>query len=184
MFIIIIIFLTLQYCIGFAIHQHISAMGIHMFPILNPPLAPWMVEDWKMRWGRRVLVFQKSESPKLQVHGARGTVWGRGSDPVWGPTQFSSVTQSCLTLYNPMDCSTPGLPGYHQLLEFTQTHVHWVVNAIQPPHRLLSPSPPAFNLSQLQGLFKWVSSLHQVAKVVEFQLQHQSFQWIFRTELH
>ena len=81
-----------------------------------------------------------------------------------------------------MDCSTPGLPVHHQLLEFTQTHVHWVSDAIQPSHPLSSPSPPAFNLSQHQGLFKWVSSSHQVAKVLEFQLQHQSFQLIFRTD--
>ena len=81
-----------------------------------------------------------------------------------------------------MDCSTPGFPVHHQLPEHTQTHVHWVADAIQPSHPLLSPFPPAFNLFQLQGLFKWVSSLHQVAKVLEFQLQHQSFQWIFRTD--
>ena len=73
-----------------------------------------------------------------------------------------------------MDCSVPGLPAHHQLLEFTQTHVHWVADAIQPSHPLLSPSPPAFNLSQHQGLFKWVSSLHQVAKVLKFQLHHRS----------
>ena len=96
--------------------------------------------------------------------------------------QFSSVTQSCLTLCNPMDCSTPGFPVHHQLPEFTQTHVHWVGDAIQPSHPLSSPSPPTFNLSQHQSLFKWVSSLHQAAKVLEFQLQHQSFQWIFRTD--
>ena len=90
---------------------------------------------------------------------------------------FSSV-QSCPTLCNPMDCSTPGLPVCHQLPEFTQTHVHWFSDAIQPSHPLSSPSPPAFSLSQHQGLFRWVSSLHQVAKVLEFQLQHQSFQWI------
>ena len=96
--------------------------------------------------------------------------------------QFSSVTQSCLTLGDPMDCSMPGLPVHHQLLEFTQTHVQWVSDAIQPSDPLSSPSPPAFNLSQHQGLFNWVSSLHQIAKVLEFQLQHQSFQWIFRTD--
>ena len=79
-----------------------------------------------------------------------------------------------------MDCSMPGLPVHHQLPEFTQTHVHWVSDAIQPSHPLSSPSPPAFNLSQHQGLFKWDSSSHQVAKVLEFQLQHQSFQWTFR----
>ena len=96
--------------------------------------------------------------------------------------QFSSVTQSCPTLWNPMDCSMPGLPVHHQLPEFTQTHVHWVGDAIQSSLPLLSASPPAFNLSQHQGLFKWVSSLHLVAKVLELQLQHHSFQWIFRTD--
>ena len=89
--------------------------------------------------------------------------------------QFSSVAQSCLTLCNPMYCSTPGLPVRHQLPEFTQTHVHRVSDAIQPSHPLLSPSPPAFNFAQHQGLFKWGSSSHQVAKVLEFHLQHQSF---------
>ena len=82
-----------------------------------------------------------------------------------------------------MNRSTPGLPVHHQLPESTQTHVHWVGDAIQPPHPLSSPSPPALNLSQHQGLFQWVSSLHQVAKVLEFQLQHQSFQWTPRTDL-
>ena len=78
--------------------------------------------------------------------------------------QFSSVAQSCLTLCNPMDCSMPGFPVHHQLPELAQIHVHWISDAIQPSHLLLSPSPPAFNLSQHQGLFHWVSSLHQVAK--------------------
>ena len=96
--------------------------------------------------------------------------------------QFSSVSQLCPTLCNPMDCSMPGLPVHHQLPELTQTNVHWVGDAIQPSHPLLSPSPPAFNLSQHQGLFQWVSSSHQVAKVLEFQLQHLSFQWIVRTD--
>ena len=71
---------------------------------------------------------------------------------------------------------------HHQLSEFTQTHVHWVGDDTEPSHPLSSSSPPAFNLSQHQGLFQWVSSSHQVAKVLEFQLQHQSFQWIFRTD--
>ena len=94
--------------------------------------------------------------------------------------QFISVAQSCLTLYNGMDCSTPGFPVHHQFLELAQTHVHWVSDAIQPSHPLLSPSPSTFSLSQNQGLFQWVSSSHQLTKVLEFQLQHQSFQWIFR----
>ena len=90
--------------------------------------------------------------------------------------QFSSVAQSCPTLCDPMDCSTPGFP-VHQLPELAQTHVHRVDDAIQPSHPLPSPSPPAPNLSQHQGLFQEVSSSQQVGKVLEFQLQHQSFQW-------
>ena len=96
--------------------------------------------------------------------------------------QFSSVTQSCPTLCDPMDCSTPGLPVHHQCLGFTQTHIHRVSDAIQPSHPLSSPSPPALILSQHQGLFQWLGSSQQVAKVLEFQLQHQSFQWLFRTD--
>ena len=96
--------------------------------------------------------------------------------------QLSSVTQSCPTLCKPMDYSMPGFPVHHQLPELAQTHVHRVSDAIQPSHPLSSPSPPAFNLSQHQGLFQWVSSSHQVAKVLEFQLQYQSFQWIFKTD--
>ena len=95
---------------------------------------------------------------------------------------FSSVAQLCLTLCDPMNRNTSGLPVHHQLLESTQTHVYWDSDAIQPSHPLLSPSPPALNLSQHQGLFQWVSSSHQVAKVLEFQLQHQSFQWTPRTD--
>ena len=83
--------------------------------------------------------------------------------------------QSCLTLYKPMCCSTPGFPVLHHLPEFVQTHVHWVGDAIQPSHPLSSSSPPAFNLSQHQGLFQWVGLVHQVAKVLELQIQHQSF---------
>ena len=82
--------------------------------------------------------------------------------------QFSLVAQSCPTLCDPMDWSMPGLLVHHQLPEFTQTYVHWVSDTIQPPHSLSSTSPPAFNLSQHQGLFKWVSSSHQVAKVLVF----------------
>ena len=85
-----------------------------------------------------------------------------------------SVTQLCLTLCNPVDCSTPGFPVLHHLLKLAQTHVHWVSDAIQPSHPLSSPSP-AFNLSQHQGLLQWVDSSHQVTKALELQLQHQSF---------
>ena len=95
----------------------------------------------------------------------------------WQLVQFSSVTQSCLTLCDPMTCSTPGLPVHHQLPELTQTRVRWLGDATQPSYPLSSPSPHDFNLSQHQDLFKWVSSSHQAAKLLEFQLQHQSFQW-------
>ena len=90
-----------------------------------------------------------------------------GSFPMSSSHQFSSVTQSCPTLCDPMNRSTPGLPVHHQLPESTQTHVRCVSDAIQPSHPLSSPSPPALSLSQHQGLFKWVSSPHQVAKVLQ-----------------
>ena len=133
--------------------------------------------------------------PKLSVHSVRymGILsssplsWEGNSDTLTSSKShlhmFSSVAQSCPTLCDPMNCSMPGLPVHHQLPESTQTHVRRVSDAIQPSHPLSSPSPPAFNLSQHEGLFKWVSSLHQVAKVLEFQLQHQSFQWTPRTDL-
>ena len=99
------------------------------------------------------------------------------------PTLMSSVqSHSRVRLFEtPMDHSTPGIPVHHQVPEFTETHVHRIRDAIQPSHPL-SPTP-ALNLSQHQGLFKWVSSSHQVAEVLEFQLQHQSFQWTLRTDL-
>ena len=97
---------------------------------------------------------------------------------------FSSVQSlSHVWLCDPVNRSMAGLPVHHQLPESTQTHVHWVGDAIQPSHPLSSPSPSALDLSQHQGLFKWVSSSHQVAKVLELQLQNQSFQWIPRTDL-
>ena len=104
----------------------------------------------------------------------------------WLIVGFSSVQFSRSVMSDslpPMDQSTPGLPVHQQLPESTQTHVRWVSDAIQPSHPLSTPSPPTFNLFQHYGLFKWVSSPHQVAKVLEFQLQHQSFQWTPRTDL-
>ena len=106
-----------------------------------------------------------------------------GDLPNPGIEPFSSVTESCPTLCDLMNCSTPGVPVHYQLPEFTQTHVHWVNDAIQPSHPLSSPSPPAPNPSQHQSLFQWVNSLHEVAKVLEFQLQHHSFQRTPRTDL-
>ena len=102
----------------------------------------------------------------------------------WSSVQFSSVAivSDSLWPHGLQHSRTPGFPVQHQLPELAQTHIHWVSDAIQPSPPLLSPSPPAFNLFQHQGLFQWVSSSHRVTKVLEFQLQHQSFQWIFRTD--
>ena len=106
------------------------------------------------------------------------------SRPRFSMCQFSSVQSlCCVWLFATPWTTACKASVHHQLPESTQNHVHWVGDAIQPSHPLLSPSPPVLNLSQHQGLFKWVSSSHQVAKALEFQLQHQSFQWILRTDL-
>ena len=149
-----------------------------------------------LRW-EELLGYFANEGPSSQDYGFSSShvwMWELDCEESWLPknwcfwtvvwtlpVQFSSVAQSCPTLCDLMDCSTAGLPVYHQLPKFTQTHVHWVGDAIQPSHLLWSPSP-AFSLSQNQGLLQWVSSLHQVAKILEFQLHHQSFRWIFRTD--
>ena len=99
------------------------------------------------------------------------------------PRSSSVQSLSCVRLCEPMDCRMPGLPAHHQLLEFTQTFVHWVGDAIRQFHPLSSPPPAALNLSQHQGLFKWVSFLESGGHVLEFQLQHQSFQWTARTDI-
>ena len=99
--------------------------------------------------------------------------------PLLSSVQLLSRVRLC----DPMDCSISGLPVHNQLPQFTQTHVHWVGDAIQPSHPLSSPSPPALKLSQHQGILKWVSPLHQVTKVLELQLQYQSFQWTLRNDL-
>ena len=108
--------------------------------------------------------------------------WATGEAQRFLSVQLNSVLQSCPTLCDPMNFSTTGLPVHHQLPEFTRTHVPWAGDAIQPSYPLSCPSPPALNLSQHQGFFKWVNSSHQVAKVLEFQLQYQSFQWMFRID--
>ena len=118
----------------------------------------------------RSCVLSAPSLPSLAGPGAPVLVW------LFNLPQFSSVAQSCLTPCDPMDCSTPGFPVHHQLPELAQIQVHRVSDAIQPSHPLSSPSPPALNLSQHQGLFKGVSFSHQVAKVLEFQLQYQFFQ--------
>ena len=112
----------------------------------------------------------KPRSPALQADDLLTELWRKSSIDIWYWHQFSWLTQLCPTLFDPRNCSTPGLPVHHQLLEFTQTHVHRVGDAIQPSHPLSSPSPPALNPSQHQSLFQWVNSSHEVAKVLEFQL--------------
>ena len=126
-------------------------------------------------------VFYNTIAWKHQFFRAQASLWSNSHSSV----QFSSVAQLCPTLCDPMDCSTPGHPAHHQLPNFIQTHVHWVRDAKQPSHLLSPTSSPAISLSQHQGLFKWVTSSHQVVKVLEFlQLQHQSFQWIFGADFH
>ena len=117
--------------------------------------------SFRMDW-LDLLAVQGTLKSLLQHHSSKASIL----DSV----QFTSVTQSCLTLCNPINCSMPGVPVHHQLLEFTQTQVQRVSDAIQPSHPLSSPSPPAPNLSQHQSLFQWVNSSHEVAKVLEFQL--------------
>ena len=131
---------------------------------------------WRIPW--------TEESGGLQSMGLQRVRhdWATNTDKI----PFSSVRSvqllSRVWLCDPMGSSILGFPVHHQLLELTQTHVHRVSAAIQPSHPLSSPSPPAFKFSQHQGLFKYVSSLNYVAKVLEFQLQYQYFQWIFRTD--
>ena len=142
----------------------------------------WSLRQHKHAEGRKDTEAGKSRFDHICRTSARmkAECFGRGNLEL--TLQFSSVALSCPTLCDPMVCSTPGLPVHHQLPEFTQTHVHQVSDAIQPSHPLSPSSPPTSNLSQHQGFSKWVSSSHQVAKVLKFQLQHQSFQWIFRTD--
>ena len=140
-------------------------------------LMLWLKYDYhsKFAFGRSTL---KASTGHFSTHLKQAET----HPPSSGPFEFSSVAQLCPTLCDPMDCSTPGFPVNHQLPGSAQTHVHWVSDATQPSHPLLSPSPPAFSLSQHQDLFLWISSSRQVAEVLELQLQHQSFQWIFRTD--
>ena len=140
----------------------------------------WMINPSQMTSGDPAASWTWTKKPSLSLSlRSCGSYTTLRRDLV----QFSSVTWSCPTLCNPMNWSTPGLPVHHQHPEFTQTHVHRVGDAIQPSHPLLSPSPPAPNPSQHQSLFQRVNSSHEVAKVLELQLQHQSFQWIPRTDL-
>ena len=155
----------------------------------SPTQWTWIwVNFWCWWWTGRPGTLWFMGSQRFGHYWATELNWTELNDYIrvyiqFSSVQFSSVAQSRPTLCNPMNRSTPGLPVHHQLLESTQTQVHWVGDAIQLSHPPLSPSPPALNLPQHQGLFQRVSSSHQVAKVLEFQLQHQSFQWTSRTDL-
>ena len=120
------------------------------------------------------------QGASTQIHQKLIKIWNNSYKTT---SHFSSITQSCLILHDPTDHNMPGLPVHPQLPDYTQTHAHCGGDAIQPSHPQSSPSPLGFNTSQGQDLFKWVSSSHQVAKVLDFQLQHQSFQWTLRTNL-
>ena len=124
--------------------------------------------------------------PGSSVHGifqARVLEWGAIAFSITcHSVQFSSVPQSCPTLCDPMNRSTPDLPVHHHLLEFAQVHVHCIGDAIQPSYPLTPSASSALNLSHHQGLFQWVGCSHQMTKILEFQLQHQSFQWAFRVD--
>ena len=153
----------------------------------------WYRVVWELSWSDQLFLWpqaMRSEMTLSQSHRSQSVssdFWAstgkmntrsqftEGTRPGWFlvttmPVQFSSVTQSCPTLCDPMNRSLPGLPVHHQLPEFTQTHVHRVHDAIQPSHPGSSPSPPAPNPSQHQSVFRWVNSLHEVAKVLKFQL--------------
>ena len=147
---------------------------VMIIDLLGKDLANWattlFVRSWlncNHRLTMDVWFRQTQQKPLLRVS---GSVEFTIKHAVFSSVQFSSVAQSCPTLCNPMNCSTPGLPVHHQLPEFTQTHVHRVGDAIQPSHPLSSPSPPAPTPSQHQSLFQWVNSSHEVAKVLDFQL--------------
>ena len=120
------------------------------------------------------------KSRDITNKGSHSQSYGFSSSHV--SVQFSSVAQFCLTLCDPMDCQHASPHCLSPAPRVYSNSCHWVSDAIQPSYSLSSPSPPAFNLSQHRGLFQGVSSLHQMVKVLEFQLQHQSFQWIFRTD--
>ena len=143
---------------------------------------------WLVRKLRIILWVKGSVAPNVCLDGRLGVLETQGTDCLPSASHDAqhmvsccSVTKSCPTLCDPMDCNTPGFPVLLCLSGFAQTHVHWVSDVIQPSH-LLPTSSPVLSLSQHQGLFKWIGPLHQVAKVLELQLHHQSFQWIFRTD--
>ena len=191
-------------CMAFIVHFDSNLVPPPPHPLLSSQTVKKLLvmqEIWNDLWVGKILWRRKRQPTPVflpeQLHGQRSlesySLCVRKKLDTTEPltlfilflissVQLSSVTQSCPTLCHPMNRSTPGLPTHHQLPESTQTHVHWVGDAIQSSRPLSSPPPPTLNLFQHQGLFRWVSSKHQVATVLEFQLQHQSFQWTPRTD--
>ena len=152
-----------------------SSFSVH--GILQARIMKWVAISHSKFMDNKIHKKQKNPTPTSEES---------EQDTVHAPcTQhhlFSSVTPLCLILCDPMDCSMQGFPVLHYLPDSAQIQVHWVGDAIYSSHPLPPPSPFAFNLSQHSGLFQWVSSLHQVAKLLELQLQYQSLQWIFRVD--
>ena len=160
------------------LHLRFSNLPLSEHPIESSPIGSiWTIPCWdtSVKNGSQLASGLLRWNGALENTTSLSTAWNFSPNvvirkyytPCLSETSVSSVTQACLTLCDPMNCSTPGFPVYHQLLEFTQTHVHWVRDTIQPFHPLLPTSLPALNLSQHQGLCQWIRSLHQVAKILE-----------------
>ena len=148
-----------------------------MIQHLGNKMGLWLnkMESWLQK------IQETFENDLKEIRNRQATV--NNISEIKNTLQFSSVQSlSCVWLCDPMNHSTPGLPVHHKLPEFTQTHAHPVSDAIQPSHPLSSPSPPDPNPSQHQGLFQWVNASHEVAKVLQLQLQHQSLQWTSWTD--
>ena len=148
-----------------------------MIQHLGNKMGLWLnkMESWLQK------IQETFENDLKEIRNRQATV--NNLSEIKNTLQFSSVQSlSCVWLCDPMNHSTPGLPVHHKLPEFTQTHAHPVSDAIQPSHPLSSPSPPDPNPSQHQGLFQWVNASHEVAKVLQLQLQHQSLQWTSWTD--
>ena len=180
-----------RFLVSFAVHSStVHSTGNHCFAFCHPRLD-YILYKWNHKWNHTDCTTMNTTRPQristLNIHW-KDWCWSSSTLATWFVVAStvlwlccSSVAQACLTVCDPMDCLTPGFPVFHCLLEFAQTLVHWISDIIQPSHLLSSPSPPDFNLSQHQDLFQPVGSLHQVARVLE--LQHQSFQWVFRVDI-
>ena len=185
---------------AFNLYQHQGLFQWLSSPLQLAKVFQFQLQHQSLQWIFRtdslridwldLLAVQGTLKSLFQHHSSKASIF-QHSASLWSNSHIhtsvsqsvSPVVQSCPTLWDHMNCRMPGLPVHHQLPKFTQTHVHWVSDAIQPSHRLSSPSPPFPNPSQHQSLFQWVNSSHEVAKILGFQLQHQSFQCTPRNDL-